>query len=564
MGHVSRRDFLKKAVPVIAGVGLAGALRIDPIFAASSNARPNQGPQLSTASYIVYYQDSFYAQNGTTGIIDYSGTDAAAVIQAAIDALTEGGLIILRRGIYNLANCISVGKSIHILGEKGAVLRVDDGAQSTTNPFNVLEVFGDHVTIENIEVNGNTASNPNLAGTTLDPPPANPNSQSGIVVRSGQNAKIVNCYIHNTWNAGIWLAATDGDVNGAEIASCQLEQTGRSFSDPSSTNQPQSANAIYVFRLQRSTSGSNVHDNVISRTFGRGIYMHFDEDSNISNNSLIKTPEGPEETAGIVVDDAAKRITIRGNHIFGYGPGIMIGWAGCEDIIVEANGCYDAPNSGGSGCGIVADTSSVLGPSLRTLIIRGNICKGNALFGISVSASEAIIEGNICYNNNQDCFAPPTLRAGILVLSGQSPIISNVSIIGNRCFDDQPTPTQDYGVSVSQMSNQISHVLIANNDLRGNGTGGIGELDCSSPRVTGNLGYNPQGLAAIAVSESPFTYVNKDAVPEAVYLEGGAVSEILKGGAVIFTSTPATVWLEPDESLTVVHSDPPRMMKDRH
>src|SRR2546427_2919136 len=450
MGHFSRRDFLKKAVPVIAGVGLAGALRIDPIFAASSNARPNQGPQLSTASYIVYYQDSFYAQNGTTGIIDYSGTDAAAVIQAAIDALTEGGLIILRRGIYNLANCISVGKSIHILGEKGAVLRVDDGAQSTTNPFNVLEVFGDHVTIENIEVNGNTASNPNLAGTTLDIPPANPNSQSGIVVRSGQNAKIVNCYIHNTWNAGIWLAATDGDVNGAEIASCQLEQTGRSFSDPSSTNQPQSANAIYIFRLLRSTSGSNVHDNVISRTFGRGIYVHFDEDSNISNNSLIKTPEGPEETAGIVVDDAAKRITIRGNHIFGYGPGIMIGWAGCEDIIVEANGCYDAPNSGGSGCGIVADTSSALGPSLRTLIIRGNICKGNALFGISVSASEAIIEGNICYNNNQDCFAPPTLRAGILVLSGQSPIISNVSIIGNRCFDDQPTPTQDYGVSVSQ------------------------------------------------------------------------------------------------------------------
>src|SRR3989475_9594238 len=148
MGHFSRRDFLKKAVPVIAGVGLAGALRIDPIFAASSNARPNQGPQLSTASYIVYYQDSFYAQNGNTGIIDFSGTDAATVIQAAIDALTEGGLVVLRRGKYPLTNCIRVGKAIHLLGEKGSVLKVGDGAHSSSNPFNIIEVAGDNVTIE--------------------------------------------------------------------------------------------------------------------------------------------------------------------------------------------------------------------------------------------------------------------------------------------------------------------------------------------------------------------------------------------------------------------------------
>ena len=566
MSHVSRRNFLKRAAPVVAGVGLAGVLGIDRVFGstASAAAPPTPGNRIATASYIIYYQKGFYAQNGTTGAVDFSGSDAATVIQSAVNALAEGGLIILRRGVYTLTDEVTLGQGIYLLGEQGAILRVGDGAQSLGNPFNMLEAVGDDVTIDNLELDGNATSNPNLAGTTLDPAPSNPNMQSGIVFRSGQNGEIVNCYIHDTWNAGIWLAAADGDVNGSEIARCRIERTGRSLTDPSSTNPPQSSNAIYVFRLQGSTSGSNIHDNAISRTFGRGIYVHFDEDSNISSNSLIKTPEGSEETAGIMVDDAAKRIAIRGNHIFGYGPGIMIAWAGCEDIIVEANGCYDAPNSGGSGCGIVADTSSALGPSLRTLIIRGNICKGNALFGISVSASEAIIEGNICYNNNQDCFAPQTLRAGILVLSGQSPMISNVSIIGNRCFDDQPTPTQDYGVSVSQMSNQISHVLIANNDLRGNRAGGIGELDCSSPRVTGNLGYNPQGLAAIAVSESPFTYVNKDAVPEAVYVEGGAVSEILKGGVAIFTSTPATVWLEPDESLTVVHSDPPRMMKDRH
>ncbi len=567
MGHVSRRDFLKKAVPVIAGVGLAGALRIDPIFGASSNARPTQGTQLSTASYVIYYQDNFYAQNGTTGIVDFSGTDAATVIQAAIDALSEGGLIILRRGIYALTNYIRVSKGIHLLGEKGAVLRVDDGAQSSANPFNILEVAGDNVTVENLELEGNAASNPNLAGTTPDPPPANPNIQSGIVVRSGHNAEVLNCHIHDTWNAGIWLAAADGDVNGCEIASCVIERTGRSFSDPSSTNPPQSANAVYVFRLQGlasgSTSGSNIHDNAISETHGRGIYLHFDEDSMISNNILTKTAEPSAETAGIIVDDGAKRIIIRGNNTSGYGPGIFIAWAGSEDIIIEANGCFDAPISGGSGSGILVDTSIASDPPLRTLIIKGNICKGNALPGISVSASETIIEGNICYNNNKDCGAPPTMRAGILILTGQSPVISNLSIIGNRCFDDQPTPTQNYGISVSQMSNRITDILISNNDLRSNGYGGIGALDCSSRRVTGNLGYNPQGLAPIAVGDSPFTYVNRDGVPEAVYIAGGTVSEISKDGTVLFTSSPATVWLDPDESVTLTHLDPPQMLKDR-
>ena len=118
-------------------------------------------------------------------------------------------------------------------------------------------------------------------------------------------------------------------------------------------------------------------------------------------------------------------------------------------------------------------------------------------------------------------------------------------------------------MSVSQMANQIINVLITNNDLRGNGVGGIGELDCSSHRVTGNLGYNPRGLAPIAVGDSPFTYDNRDGVPEAVYITGGSVSEISKNGTILFTSAPATVWLDPDESVTVTHMEPPQMLKDR-
>ena len=562
--EVSRRNFLKKAVPVIAGVGLAGALGADRVFGSAQTPPPSPGTVLATASYVIFHQKVFYAQNGNTGQIDYSGTDATTVIQSAVDALADGGLVFVRRGIYPLTGSIVLGQGIHLLGEQGAILKVGDGSQNSLNPFNMLEVKGDDVTIENLELDGNAGSNPNLAGTTLQPPPANPNMQSAIVVLSGQNPEILNCYVHDTWNAGVWLAAFDGDVEGAEIASCHIKRTGRSYTDPSSSNLPQSANGVYVFGVQGATSRSNIHDNELSDTLGRGIYLHFDTDSIITNNILTKIPEPSTETAGIVVDDGAKRIIIRGNQISRYGPGILVVWAGCEDIIVEANNCFDAPNSGGSGSGILVDTSTANGPALRTVIIRGNICKGNALPGITVSASETIVEGNICYDNNKDSGDTPERRAGILLQTGQSSIISNVSIIGNRCFDEQFNPTQNYGISVSEMGSQITDILISNNDLRGNGVGAIGELTCSQRRVTGNLGYTPQGIATIPVGGSPFTYTNQDGVPEAVYITGGVVSEISKGGAVIFTSTPATVWLEPDESVIVAHLDPPQMLKDRH
>lgn len=567
MTEVSRRNFLKKAVPVIAGVGLVGVLGTvgaDRALGATQTPPPSPGTILATASYVISHQKIFYAQNGDTGQIDYSGTDPTTVIQSAINALAEGGLVFVRRGIYPLTGSIVLGQGIHLLGEQGAVLKVADGSQSSLNPFNILEVKGDNVTIENVELDGNSTANPNLAGTTLDPAPANPDMQSGVVVLSGQNPEILNCYVHDTWNAGIWLAAIDGDVDGGEIASCQIERTGRSSTDSSSTNQPQSANAVYIFGLHGLTSRSNIHDNEVADTYGRGIYLHFDTDSIVSNNILSKTPEPSDETAGIIVDDGTKRIIVRGNQISCYGPGILIVWAGCEDIIVEANNCSDAPNSGGSGSGILIDTSTAYGQPLRTLIIKGNICKGNALFGISVAASQTVIEGNICYNNHQSSRALPGIKAGIILSTGQAPLISNVSIIGNRCFDDQSTPTQDYGVSVSQGANQITDVLISNNDLRGNGTAGIGELSCSRSRVTGNLGYNPQGLAPITVGDSPFTYTNRDGYPQALYIVGGVVSDISKNGTTIFSSTPATIWLDPDESLSITHSDPPRVIKDGH
>jgi len=88
-----------------------------------------QEPQLP-ASYIIYKEtvgtvDYYFAQNGRTGAIDYGGqnvaggvdgTDASAVIQAATNALTSGGKVFVKEGIYWLSSSIELKSGISLVG----------------------------------------------------------------------------------------------------------------------------------------------------------------------------------------------------------------------------------------------------------------------------------------------------------------------------------------------------------------------------------------------------------------------------------------------------------------
>ena len=69
-------------------------------------------------SYIIFTDGAnFYAKNGITGRIDFQGTDAASVIQAAIDALTKGGTIYLKEGLYPISKTINItNNGVRIVG----------------------------------------------------------------------------------------------------------------------------------------------------------------------------------------------------------------------------------------------------------------------------------------------------------------------------------------------------------------------------------------------------------------------------------------------------------------
>jgi len=92
------------------------------------------------ASYIIYKEDNtIYALNGTTGKVDYSGTNAATVIQSAISALTNGGKIFLKAATYSLSSDISLGDNIVLCGEGVSTeLQCNGGRFSTSSKSKIL------------------------------------------------------------------------------------------------------------------------------------------------------------------------------------------------------------------------------------------------------------------------------------------------------------------------------------------------------------------------------------------------------------------------------------------
>jgi hypothetical protein len=71
-----------------------------------------------TYSMVVYKKnDKYFARDGSTGNV-YSGTDAADVIQWAIDNVPPpGGTILIKRGDYYLSRAVRITKHVNLVGE---------------------------------------------------------------------------------------------------------------------------------------------------------------------------------------------------------------------------------------------------------------------------------------------------------------------------------------------------------------------------------------------------------------------------------------------------------------
>lgn len=409
----------------------------------------------------------------------------------------------MKAGVYTPTASVKITNKTRILAEKGAIVRYPAGSGT----FNLIEITNE-VIVEGLEIDGNQANVTNaLVGTNDD-------KQSLIVLKEGaSNSKVLNCYIHDSWNAGVWVEpVSGGTVINVEIAGNHFKNIG--------FGQKQSSNSIYCFRNGGAGTGRNqIHNNYIEQQQDKtvGIYLHFDTDSLVQNNEIFSTVSYTGAGIGIQVDDqAAKQNAITGNHISGMVHGIFIDWSGTDAVIISNNYVENGINAGGAGTGIILTNSTSGPPTMKCLVVANNICRNNAGPGIDVQASHVIVIGNICYDNNANQGGSASNKSGIKITNpGSSATLTDILVIGNNCFDSGAA-TQQYGFSCDNTSGAINKVYVFNNNFQTNVSGGVGNLlTTDTAQLINNLGYNPQavsgvltaGASAYTVPAQPYPYI---------------------------------------------------------
>jgi len=176
-----------------------------------------RGVREETASYIIFkVGTTYYAKNGETGEIEFSGTDASTVIQSALNALpAEGGRIFIKAGTYVISTPISVPDNTEVCGEGPSTIlkAVDDAPFQKTaqgvimNAGTIGELQNRNITFRNFQVDGNKANQPVGAFEC-------------VVMRFTENFFIENVWAHDSPEIGFSIGSKPGRRHWGALVNC--------------------------------------------------------------------------------------------------------------------------------------------------------------------------------------------------------------------------------------------------------------------------------------------------------------------------------------------------------
>lgn len=188
-----------------------------------------------TASFVIWNDTStndVYAKNCSSGQVVYGGSwdaggvdgaNASAVIQSAVDALTDGGTVFIKKGLYLITVRIELKSNVWIVGEcwetilKLADNRPNGQASDWVNHCVLWHETGslENVKIANLQIDGNKA-NQAIGNITHG------NGAIYLAFTSeSQNIRIENCYIHNHLRYGIVFHY--GNYHNCHVIKCKVK-----------------------------------------------------------------------------------------------------------------------------------------------------------------------------------------------------------------------------------------------------------------------------------------------------------------------------------------------------
>jgi hypothetical protein len=449
------------------------------IYASHSSPPPaivEPGSMVTEASYIIFTDGAgnYYARNGSTGKIEFSGTDAATIIQQAINS---GGLVFVKNGTYNFnsfifTNIISGGG---LVGESMTGV-IFDLTNAPTNHSGVISV-DQYATIvirsrqgfrlENITIKNHK---PTVGGSAAAIGFGEHNSNClatdvvvrnirfikayglGIAFKDGSRSIIENVVGDNPENIVSFWGGSESDIILNQIQMTPTYETGM--------NGP---------RRPDDTISFNPDANAISKN----IFVQ-----NVKGDySVFKMEGGTGQHIGAVVDFAGFggvqyiNLTVK-NIVALYAQAVSVGYKFNGLINAVFENIYSSFSGGGN-----YETGTHFGIGVRIEVGENNVIVKNVILkdifvdrafksGVYFQAQQAFCGANATgiafisnitfqnihsWNNNQ---AGDSYGSGLIIgidMSNCSPMtasgqLDHLVLTNISAWDDQPIPTQRYPI----------------------------------------------------------------------------------------------------------------------
>jgi hypothetical protein len=462
---------------------------------------------------------------------DY-GSDNAC-IQAAIDYVNGlgGGSVLIREGTYSIVATINLYSNINIIG-----IGLKTIIQAATGSTYTRIIYGSgvsNVVTRDMTIDGNncdiaagihfetSSSNIQLSylyvkncGSTDGKEPI------GIAFGVSSDVVISDCIMDNNYHYGMSLY----QINRAVVNNCISKNNGRSGFGVGGAAQGDSSNIT-------------INGNVAYNNGYNGFWCRCADYLVISDNNIHTSTN----YQGINLVDV-RYVVISNNTIKNCGQhGILVdnNVGVSKEIIIDCNFISDVQNVQVSGSGV-----DISAPSDISFHVSNNIIE-DALHGIQLATGDNfeisnniirnilrngitlwnVLNGVISHNVVKNCGKQGTAnqQAGINLNGNTGSESGYIVITGNRCYDDQGTKTQKYGIQEQGTSNYNE---IVNNLVYGNDTAGLVKIGVNTV-ISNNSGYNPVGtVGPPSVPATTVNYTNAYGYPCQVQIYGGTVTEI--------------------------------------